>query len=178
MKIYSHKDLNFGFVILCHDNNIGLLKSTASSIKARYPKTPIVCATNESLSIESVEEMKKICPTYKGKNTITSLINTGMRYSRAEWNFIVCAGVTVRAKMDQRFSYFIESEKDILFPIAENKIYFVDGTLNGLFINRNTWKEVGEMDESGTLEEVKTLWAIAAIAKGVKFKAIANSKIC
>lgn len=176
MKIYSHKDLKFGFVILCSDDNIGLLKSTANSIKARYSNIPIVCAT--SGSTETIEEMKKICPTFKGKDTITSLINIGMRYSRAEWNFIVCAGVTVKSKMDQRFSYFIESEKDVLFPIADNKIHFVDGTLNGLFINRNTWKEVGEMDESGTLEEVKILWAMSAIAKGVKFKAIANSKIC
>ena len=119
-----------------------------------------------------------ICPTYKGKGTYSSLINVGMRHTLADWNFIICAGATVRWKMDRKFSYFIESEKDILFPIAENKIYFAEATLNGLLINKNTWKEVGEMNDDGSLEMVKILWALSAIDKGVKFKAIAGSKIC
>ena len=80
--------------------------------------------------------------------------------------------------MDQRFAYFFENEKDILFPISDGKTNFVDGTLNGVFINKKTWKEVGEMSDEGSLEEIKLFWALDAIDKGVKFKAIAGSKIC
>lgn len=178
MKMYSHKSLKCGFVILCPEHTIGLLKTTANSIKVRYPELPLIFATDDTATAADMKEMKEICPTYKGKATFSSLINVGMRHAPAEWNFIVCAGATLRWKMDERFAYFVDSEKDILFPIAENKTNFVDATLNGLFINKKTWKEVGEMADVGTFEAIKLMWAIEAIDKGVKFKAIAGSKIC
>lgn len=176
--MYSHKSLKCGFVILCPEHTTGLLKSTVKSIKCRYPKLPMVCATDESATVADIKEMKEICTTYKGKSTFSSLINTGMKHAPAEWNWIVCAGVTVDWKMDYSFSYFTESEKDILFPIVDKKTNFVDATLNGLFINKKTWKEVGEMANVGTFEEIKILWATLAIEKGIKFKAIAGCKIC
>lgn len=101
-----------------------------------------------------------------------------MRHAPADWNFLVCAGATIRSGLDRKFAFFVEDEKDILFPIAENKPYFVDGTLNGIFIHKKTFKEVGEWGEDNDLAWVKTLWALNAIDKGCKFKAIANSKIC
>jgi len=176
--MYSHKDLKCGFVILCPEHTVGLLKSTMKSIQCRHPDLPTICATDDSATAADMKEMKSICPTYKGKSTFSSLINVGMKHAPADWNFIVCAGATVRWKMDERFSYFTESEKDILFPISDNKCNFVDATLNGLFINKKTWNEVGEMSNEGTFEEIKILWALRAIDKGVKFKAIAGSKIC
>ena len=177
--MYSHKDLKCGFVILCPERAIGLLKTTANSIKSRYGSDlPFICATDNSATTEVMKEMKAICPTYKGKSTFSSLINVGMKHAPAEWSFLVCAGATVRWKMDQRFAYFVENEKDILFPISDGKTNFVDGTLNGVFINKKTWKEVGEMSDEGSLEEIKLFWALDAIDKGVKFKAIAGSKIC
>jgi hypothetical protein len=176
--MYSHKNLKCGFVILCPEHNVSLLKCTMKSIQCRYPNLPMICATDNSATAADIKEMKVICPTFKGKSTFSSLINTGMKNAPAEWNFILCAGVTVDWKMDDRFAYFTESEKDILFPIVEKKTNFVDATLNGLFINKKTWKEVGNMENEGTLEECKILWATKAIEKGVKFKAIAGSKIC
>jgi len=178
LKMYSHKDLKCGFVILCPEHTVGLLKCTVNSIKCRYPDLPMVCVTDDSATAADMKEMKAICPTYKGKSTFSSLINVGMRHAPAEWSFILCAGVTVNWKMDERFSYFTESEKDILFPIVEKKAHFVDATLNGLFINKKTWKEVGDMANEGTFEEIKIMWALEAIDKGVKFKAIAGSKVC
>ena len=178
MKMYSHKALKCGFVILCPEHAIGLLKTTMNSIKSRYTDIPVICATDDTANVEDMKEMNTLCPTYKGKTTFSSLINVGMRHAPAEWNFIICAGATVRWKMDQRFAYFVENEKDILFPIAENKTNFVDATLNGLFINKKTWKEVGEMADIGPFEVIKLMWAMEAIDKGVKFKAIAGSKLC
>lgn len=176
--MYQHKDLKCGFVILCPEHTVGLLKSTANCIKTRYPNLPVICATDDTATAADMKEMKDICPSYKGKSTFSSLINVGMRHAPADWNFIVCAGATVRYKMDERFSYFVDSDKDILFPIADGKTNFVDATLNGLFINKKTWKEVGEMESVGPFETVKLMWALTAIEKGVKFKAIAGAKIC
>lgn len=165
-------------MILCPDHAVKLLQSTANSLKNRYVGVPFVCVTDDTANAQDIKEMKQICPTYKGKGTFSSLINVGMNHAPAEWNFLVCAGATVRSGLDRKFAFFIDSEKDILFPIAENKAHFVDGTLNGIFMNKKTFKEVGNWNEKGDLALVKTLWALDAIDKGCKFKAIANSKIC
>ncbi len=165
-------------MILCPDHSLGLLRSTVNSIHARYPNSKAICVTDDTIASDELKEMKNICPTYKGKSTFSSLINVGMKHAPGEWNFLVCAGAIVRWKMDEKFSFFIASEKDVLFPIAENKTNFVDATLNGLLINKKTWKEVGEMADDGNFETVKLMWALTAMEKGVKFKAIANSKIC
>lgn len=178
MKLYTHKDLNCGFVILCPDHAVKLLQSTANSLKSRYVGVPFICVTDDTANAQDMKEMKQICPTFKGKGTFSSLINIGMKHAPADWNFLVCAGATVRAGLDRKFAFFVESEKDILFPIAENKAYFVDGTLNGIFVHKKTFKEIGNWDEDGDLAMVKTLWALSAIDIGCKFKAIANSKIC
>lgn len=176
--MYSHKNLKCGFVILCPEHAIALLKATAKSIRSLYEGFPFICVTDSSANEADMAEMKTICPTYKAKDTITSLINTGMKFAPSDWNFLICAGTTLRQNLHTRYSFFIESEKDILFPIADKKTDFVDGTLNGLFINKKTWNEVGEMASVGPLEVVKLMWALEAVEKGVKFKALANMKLC
>ena len=155
-----------------------MLKTTVNSIKSRYPNYPFICSTDGTANQDDLIEMNKVCQTYKAGNTFSSLINTGMKKTPALWNFILCAGVTMRNKLDYKFFNFIKNEKDILFPIANNIPYFVDGTLNGIFVNKNTFKEVGDWKEHENLEWVKTIWAAEAIRKGCTFKAIANSKIC
>lgn len=165
-------------MILCPDHAVKLLQSTANSLKNRYPGIPFICVTDETANTQDIKEMKEICPTFKGKGTFSSLINLGMKQAPADWNFLVCAGATVRSGLTRKFSYFVESEKDILFPIAEKNANFVDGSLNGIFIHKKTFKEIGKWDEDANLALVKTIWALAAIDKGCKFKAIANSKIC
>lgn len=178
MKMYEYKKLNFGFIILCSERAVKLLECTAKSIKNRYPTIPYICSTDKSATARDIKEMKDICPTFKGKETYSSLINTGIKNSTTDWSFFVFAGSTIRRNLDLRFFTFIESEKDILFPIADNKAQFVTGTLNGLFLNKNTFKEIGNIEEKGTLDQVKTIWAAKAINKGCVFKAIANTKIC
>ena len=123
-------------------------------------------------------EMKKICPVYKGKDTISSLINVAMRHSTGDWVFLLFAGTVARQKLDEKFSFYISSEKDILYPVANGKFNFIDATLNGLFMNRKTFKEIGEFNEEGHLEMVKAEWAMSAIECGCKFKAILGSKMC
>lgn len=177
-KMYQYKKLNFGFVILCSERAVKLLQSTANSIRRKYPGVDYVCATDDSANARDLKEMKNICPVFKGKNTFSSLINTGIKNAKAEWNFIVFAGITIPPKLDLRYFGFVEDKKDILFPIVENKSDFISGTLNGILINKETFKYVGNIDNEGSLDFVKTIWACKAISKGCKFKAIANIKIC
>jgi len=178
MKIYEHKKLNFGFVILCSDRAVKLLQGTANSIRKRYPGVEYICSTDESAKARDIKEMKEICPTFKGKNTFSSLINTGMKNSKVDWNFIVFAGSTIPSKLDLRYFYFVDNDKDILFPIVEGKTDFVSGTLNGVLVNTSTFKSIGNIEIEGSLDFVKTMWACKAIEKGCRFKAIANIKIC
>jgi len=123
-------------------------------------------------------EIKKICPVYKGSETISSLINVAMRHAPAEWVFLIMAGTNLRPKLDSKFSFYVISEKDILYPVADYKYNFVDATLNGLFLNRKTFREIGEMQETGPLDIVKLVWAGEALQHGCKFKAIVGSKMC
>lgn len=178
MKIYSSKNLKTSFVIICSDNSLSLLKSTANSIKSKYYDHPFICVANGSATVEEVAAMKAICPTYKGKKTISSMINVGLRHAPADWAFIVFSGSFLPGKMDEKFSFFINSEKDILFPIINRKTNFIDGTWNGLLINKKTFREVGEFEDDGEFEHIKCEWACNALNYGCKFKAILGSKVC
>lgn len=175
--MYKPKNINFGFIILNPESNPSLLKSTVNSIKSKF-NVPFICATEKSVKAESLKEMKAVCPTYKGQETYTSLMNVGMKHAPAEWNFFIMAGTYIQPKLNLKFSTFIENEKDILFPIVENKCDFLEGTINGLLVHKNCFKEVGNMAEIGPYEICKLMWALDAVEKGYKFKAILGAKLC
>jgi len=177
LKIYQPKTLKSSFVIVCPDNSLSLLKNTANSIKSKFD-LPFICVANGDATQEDLAEMKLVCPAYKGKTTISSLINVGMRHAPAEWAFIVFAGSNLPQKIDGKFAFFVNDEKDILFPVVQRKINFIDGTWNGLYLNKKTFREIGEFQESGELLEVKCEWAERALEKGCRFKAIIGSKVC
>jgi len=177
-KLYTHKNLSCGFVILCADHNIKLAHITIKSIKAKYWGLPYICVLDDSANDQDMREISNICQAYRGKGTYSSLINLGMQYAPADWNFLIMAGTSLRSKLDQKFSYFIDNDKDILFPIVDRKYNFVEGTLNGLFINKKTYQEIGNMADNNPLEICKLMWALDALDKGCRFKAIANSKLC
>lgn len=176
--MYKSKNIDFGFIILNPESNPSLLKNTVNSISNKFEKAQYICATEKTVKTDSFKEMKAICPTFKGEGTYTSLMNVGMKHAPAEWNFFIMAGTYVRPQLDQKFSFFMENEKDILFPIVENKYNFVDATLNGLLVHKTCFKEVGNMAEIGPFEVCKLMWALDAMDKGYKFKAILGVKLC
>lgn len=178
MKIYTQKSLKYGFAILCPSLSIGLLQNTVQSLKARHPNAPFLAVVDGSATTEDLVEIKKYCPVYKAKSTISSLLNVGMRHATSDWVFSVFAGTTVRWSIDEKFAFFVQSEKDILFPIAERKMNFIDGTLNGLFINKKFFREVGDFEDEGELEHIKLIWADKAMSLGCRFKAIIGAKLC
>jgi hypothetical protein len=178
--------LNFGFAILSPEYNYGALKCTVRSITNFYPNASIVCATARSTGSKELKEMKEICPTFRGKNTITSLMNTALKKGNKEWNIIIMEGTPVRVGFVEKISRFYDSEKDIFFSISMDyniKGYptkirdnFVDCSLNGITMHQNAYKEVGDFgDES--LEMSKNLWSVEAHNKGYRFVGILGSKL-
>lgn len=175
--MFDYKPLQFGFIILCHDDSSALAKTTIKSLIRNYPKQSCLCMVNGKFPKDQQSEIEKICLVQKGKQTFSSLINKGMKKTQADWNFIVMAGAWCRDGLDVKFSRFVDNEKDILFPIVEGKTNFVDATLNGLFIHKQTFSEIGPWPEIDSFEECKIIWGHAAIQKGCRFKAIYGPKI-
>lgn len=177
-SLFAPKDLKCGFIVLCTENNPDLLRYTFRSIQCRYGTPPIIAVADDSAKDQEITEMKTICPTYKGQKTFTSLINLGFDKAETDWNFVLIAGTTMRGSLDLKMSCFVNTEKDILFPISEGKTNFIEATLNGLLINKKTFKAIGDMPEEESLEMSKAEWAMKAIDYGCKFKAIIGAKLC
>lgn len=178
MKLYQRKQLKICFSILCPDNSKSLLQNTVNSIKSRYPSVPFYAVCDNQATSEDIAVLKKICPIFKGKSTISSLINVGMRHATADWVFTIMAGTYMNWLMDEKFGFYIESERDVVYPISNGKTNFIEATLNGLLINKKTFQEVGDFIEDGELEHIKSEWALKAIDHGCKFKAIMGAKLC
>lgn len=180
-------ELSIGFIILSVDLNVARLKSTNNSIRAHFGDASIVCVADKSVSAEEYKKAKDICNVYKGQNTVTSLINTGFKHAHKEWNVLIMEGTWVRPHFSKKYLNFVESEKDILFPVTVDydvqgkpkHIYntFWNCSLNGLMIHHKTFKEVGQL-EDGDLENSRLIWAASAQEKNCKFKAILGVKLC
>jgi hypothetical protein len=178
------KKLDLSVIVLCPERNIAGLKCSVGSIKRHFYDREIICITGKNATPDEMNNMREICPSYKGKETITSLINVGMKKIKSEWGFILYAGAYVRLYMEKKLCRFVESEKDILYPIVDRKMNFVDGSSNGILLNKTIFKEVGDfpdatMYKSGMndFELAKLLWALDAVKHGCKFKGIVGLKI-
>ena len=66
------KPLDMGFVILCPDPSVGALRSTVNSVQRHY-KSRCVAVVPADVNLEVYEGMSKVCPVYKGGDTMTSL---------------------------------------------------------------------------------------------------------
>jgi hypothetical protein len=177
-KLYQHKPIKVGFVILASEGNVGHLKTTFSSIRYNYPSSSQVVIVPQHITDPVITEMGKMCPCYRASTTITSMINLGMEVTPCEeWNFITIAGSWIRPLLDRKYSYFIENEKDILFPIVERKMNFVDGSINGILVYKGTYHMIGPMDDKNPLEICKLFWAMDAVDKGCRFKAVLGTRV-
>ena len=187
MQLHRFKTLNYGFVILSPDKNIGRIKTTINSLKRYGPKdyTCVVTCPKNTKPVE-YQEIKTVCPCHRGKNSITSLINKGLQKGHKEWNLFMFEGSVYKKGVAEKYMRFVESEKDILFPIVmdydrrgnvvNTHSTFNDSSINGLFIHHNAFKEIEPFGDN-PLEIERILWANEAIEKGYKFKAILGTKI-
>lgn len=166
--------------------NFGRLKSTCNSILHNYG-VPMISVVSGSTSIADIKEYKTQCPVFKGLDTITSLINTGFKNAVQPWNMLIMEGTWIKSNIDRKYAGFIESTKDILYSVIcdhdiqgkPSNIYseFWNCSLNGLLIHKDTFTEVGNLNDS-PLEESRLIWAYNAVQSGCKFKSILGTKIC
>jgi len=183
---FGSKSLGAGFVILCPDGNVGNLKHTVKSLKFWYPGQDYICVVEQGIHSENLKDLKEVCPTYKAKKTMTSLINTGMRNAPKGWNLIIIAGSWLHGGELIKYSRFVRNEKEVIFPISSyerdgRKHWITEwekGTLNGILMHTKTFKEVGPFADVKTpLDISKTMWGIEAYSKGVQIKPILGPKI-
>jgi len=175
--MYQYQSLDYGFIILCPERTINALRDTVRSIEKFYD-VPLLCIVPKETKKAEIDEMKEVCSTIRGGTTYTSLINKGLQKAEKEWNFIIFAGCFMRPLFYRKYVMFIDGVKDIFFPIVDRKTNFVDGTLNGIFLNRGVLRDIGKLDEtSDDLEKAKLVWAHAAVQKGYRFKAILGPKL-
>jgi hypothetical protein len=183
-KVDMVEKLDLSVIVLCPERNIGGLRGTVGSIKRHFYDRDIVCITGNNATADELKEMKAYCPSYKGKDTITSLMNTGMKKIKTEWGFIIYAGSCVRAFMERKLANFVTSTKDVLYPIVDMKLNFMEGSSNGILLSKELFKAAGEfpdakMYKQGTndFELAKMLWALSAIECGGKFKGIMGLRV-
>lgn len=167
------QNLDWGFIILSTDSNHINLENTVNSIKAHYKEIPVICVYCKEIKDLKYNDLKLV-------NSIANyaaMINCGMKNSTNEWNIVFISGTHVRKSVTNKYSMFIESEQDILYPNDIKRYNFIDGTINGLCLNRNFFNRVGTFNEScEKIEHSKAEWGFNAISHGAKFKAICNIK--
>jgi len=176
--------MDLGFLILCPNKDDLALRNTVRSIR-HYSERDIISVVGDNASPHDIKKMKEWCSdVYKGKDTITSLLNTGMKRIKNDWAFILFEGSIIRPMLERKLCRFVTSEKDIIFPVVAGKYNFVEGSCNGILVNRNTFKEVGDFpaasmsrEDFNEFEVSKMFWAEDAISKGCQFKGIVGLRI-
>jgi hypothetical protein len=175
---------SFGFIILNPDRHLGGLKNTVGSIRHTHPDASILCVVGSDAHDSEVEEMGAYCPTFRAGDTIMSLLNVGMNHSVSDWNAYVFAGSVVSANFRRKVNLFVQSDRDILFPVVDWRTNFVDGSMNGIVVHKKSFSAAGEFisppapaSEYSEIELVKLCWAASALANGCVFKAIIGMRI-
>lgn len=178
--------MDVGFILLCPDKDIKGLKNSLSSIAFHCYNRECIAVVGDNATPEEMKELKEVCPTYKGENTITSLINLGMKKLKHEWAFLMFGGSRVQTYLERKVLVFATQMSDVLYPVgvSDSKWNFVDTAFNGVLINTPFFSKVGdfptlmmEKDGFNDFELSKLLWAMDAMKAGVTFKAIAGMKV-
>ena len=186
MELHRPKQIDIGFAIISPSPNVGNLMCTVRSIKNNYPTAPYLCITHRNCPAEELKRLSEVCPTYKSKNTVTSLINAAYKKSKSEWTMIVMEGTPLHRGIDKKYGLFIENEKDILYSITMDydrqgkpikvRNNFEDATLNGMLIHKSTFKEVGDFSDE-SIPVAKLFWAVKAAELGCKLKGVLGMRI-
>lgn len=169
---------DFGFLILCPEINYALARVTVGSIKSIHPDASIKIVVPAGSPKNEILDMAKLANVIPSEgDTVTGMMNNGLKASDKFWNFILVGGARVTNYLINKYLYFTKSDKDVLFSVVDRKMYFHDCSLNGIFMNKKSLAEVGKLpDDCDDILLSKLVWANNAIDKGYKFKAITSAK--
>lgn len=159
------------------DVTLSIISLNAYSYEIQKTANSSVFLTNECeklavIPFESKLEKPVSCPVLNGGYCITTMIDTAIKNSKTEWVFNVFAGTMLTKGLDNKYSKFVENYSDILFPVINRVWNFVDGSMNGLLINKKFHQEVGDFGKGNDLKLTKLIWADKVMTKGGKFKGI------
>lgn len=179
---------SMGFVIVSPDPNIARLKDTVRSIRSQFDDgAKIVCSVCKGVKKDSLAEFNEVCPSFRGGETVMSLINSGIKKSGGPgWRMVVVEGARVPKDFESRYRRWIDSDRDVLFPIVMNHdmegrplsilATFEDSTLNGLLMHTSLFAEVGNFSDNPICVS-KKFWGMDAEERGARFKAVLGVKI-
>lgn len=171
--------LDLGVIILCPDRKEASLKITVSSVKYHLYNRDVISVVGNDASPHDFKKFKELCPTYKGRETLASLINTGFKRLEHEWGLLIFAGGRFCQFTERKF-YFAQDEKDILFPVVDINRSFLNASLDGVLINKKTFDAIGDWPEythENGFDDSKLVWTAGAQEYGCKFKAIVGLRI-
>ena len=99
-----------------------------------------------------------------------------IKESTKNWCFLILSGLHLQKSIIRKFSEFVKSEKDILFPVKNRLWDFYKNPVECLLINKNFYNEVGFFGKENPEDIIKLLWANDAIKLGGTFKSIVGVK--
>lgn len=174
---YETKDLNLCVVIVSFTGDVTEIRKTYYSSGLLSRKYPILVVIPDGKTIDHEELNITGLPVMNGGDCVTSLFDTGIQNALGEWAYVVFAGSSIRRNIDLKLSRYVEAENNVLFPVVDRIWNFVDGSMNGVLINKNFFNLVGNFGSGNPLKLTKLVWADKAINKGCKFKAIVGAII-
>jgi len=160
------------FVIVSPEPNIARLKDTVRSVRNNFGEVEVVCSVAKSVKKAQLDEMKGVCDSFRGGETVMSLINAGLkRGQESRWNVLVMEGARVPRGLEYRYRRWIEDENDVIFPIV------MQHDLEGRpMIHSSMFKRVGPFSDN-PIGISKRFWGLDAEEKGARFKAVLGVKI-
>lgn len=175
--LYQSKDLDLCVVIVSFTGDAKEIRKTYFSADLLNKNYPCIVVVPDNVEVNLEELNITGLPVLKGGNCVTSIFDTGIGNSLNDWAYMVFAGTTIRKNIDLKLSKYVESESDVIFPVVDRIWNFIDGSMNGVLINKNFFKQIGDFGSGNPLKLTKLDWAGRAIEKGCKFKAIVGALI-
>lgn len=174
-EFYRPKNIDCTFVVLAPDGNPSLLKSTVASVRCNYGN-PCLAVAPELSHADQLAECERVGPLVLGGDTVTSLVNAGLRAATTEWSVLAISGVWARPGLIRRYSCFIKDRFDVLYPVGFGRSEFTTSSLNGLMIHNRTFAEVGDFATQVSFDLCRLLWASDAVDRGCRFQGMAGAK--
>lgn len=171
------KDISF--VVLLTEFRFTGLRATTSTVKTNFNNPDCICVIPKGSDAQDVKTAKTICNIVEGGNTISSMINTGIRESKRPWTLFVMSGTIIKYNPVLKYQRFVKSHKDIMYRVVDkNHWKWEDASIHGLLIHKDAIKEVGAFPEEGeSLQRCKSIWGMKAIEKGCTFKGLVGVKL-
>lgn len=169
--LYQPKELQMTLGILSLDANPHAIQRTLNSSNfLTFSCDKIVAIPQETALGDHFG-----VPLVKGGNCITSMMDNIVKNLKTEWVYFVFAGTNLRKGVDKKNFIYVETYKDVLFPVVDRIWNFVDGSMNGLLISKQFYREVGDFGSGKNLQVTKLLWAEKAMSIGGRFKGIVGA---